>query len=157
MRQDTNYSETQYNFVFVLLYSVFIVLTGIAIFIATVNNENSGLAIMLLATHMLLTFFMYMLGKMTTEVTDQSLLVTMGFNFTTQEFSIHQIETKSLKIEKLPKWFGFGNKMAGGNRTFFRIGFKPCVSFQLKHNNERYYISSSNAEALLSSLQNKLN
>jgi len=154
MRQDSKYSEIQYNSVFVLLYVIFIILTAIAIFIATVNNENAGLAIMLLATLLLLTFFMYMLGKMTIDVTDQSLFITMGFNFTTREFSLHQIENKSLKIKKLPKRFGFGNKMASSNRTFFRIGFKPCVSFKLKNDEERYFVSSAHAEKLLATLKN---
>lgn len=153
MHQDNKFSEIQYNYVFVILYSVFVVLTSIAIFIATVNNENSGLAIMLLATLLLLSFFMYMQGKMKVEVTEKELLISMGFNFTTKEFSKHQIETKSLQIEKLPFWFGLGNKQASGNRTFFRIGFKPCVSFQLKNDDERYFVSTSQAEQLISALK----
>lgn len=155
--QANNYSETQYNYTFVFLYVIFIALTGMAIFVAMLNRENSGLAIMLLATLLLLSFFMYMVGKMKVEVTEKELLISMGLNFNTNEFLLHQIDAKSLQIEKLPWWFGFGNKQGSGNRTLFRIGFRPCISFKLKHNNEKYYVSSSKTEALLSSLQKKLN
>lgn len=139
---EIKHKEIQYNYVFIALYSLYFLFTVLVFISSDYGNENVGLALSFLVTFLLLSYFVYMLGRMKISLTETTLHVEMGFGFSSQYFEVESIHKESVKIESLPWWFGFGNKIAIKNRTFFKIGLGSLVSFV--YQGEKYFISTRN-------------
>lgn len=147
---EIKHKEIQYNYVFIALYSLYILFTLLVFISSDYGNENVGLAVSFLVTFLLLSYFVYMLGRIKISLTETTLHVEMGFGFSKHCFKVESINKGSIKIESLPWWFGFGHKQVNGNRTFFRIGFGNLISFV--YQGEKYFISTRNPKEFFEEL-----
>ncbi len=144
-----HFKETQYFYPLLIFYGCQLLFTLVVL----LQNENVGLTLSMILTSAILTLLVYITGKMSLCITDKELVVRQGFGFKTDKFLLSTIDKASISTERLPWWYGLGNKMAGNNVTFFRIRFDELVKFKEKNNPEKYYFSVKDKERFIKLLQ----